>query len=107
MWLPSGVGGGSVDMEALRDIRGWAAARVANGEPALRCGRCKSPRWDEKLSQVTVTVHPVGSLPVEVVKAVATAAIQLTDPPDRRNLKDLPPRKRCKHGLMNCSECRK
>jgi len=97
-WFPSA---GLVwrGIRARDDPRAYDAARKADGQKGLRCGKCKTPHWDTKFlgdGRKIPRSRPNGAAAAEPEPEVRTATLP-TEAPARP--------KRCAHGFFRCSIC--
>jgi hypothetical protein len=115
-WLPE-------EGPAREDPRGYAITRWLNGEPPVRCGKCKTPYWDREFTGVSskatleafiqriktepFTIHNEGgALPLPPIVVTSCGA------QDPEFVKQIAPelvkavlRQRCRHGLLSCPQC--
>lgn len=86
VWFP-------MEEAARRDARGYDRERRLAGLTPLRCGKCKSPYWDENNPESPKRRKPGNPN----FRGAAERSLAPTKEQGRRG--------RCRHGLSKCAEC--
>lgn len=127
-WLPE-------EGPAREDPRGYAITRWLNGEPPVRCGKCKTPYWDREFTGVSskatleAFIDRMKKANTVIDNWAERSGVTFTDeapPPhalpavvvtscgaqDPEFVKQIAPelvkavlRQRCRHGLLSCPQC--